>query len=221
MTSSRTWGGFFEPYCGGGGRWRPFRFRSPSWMTSFAGTGNEVIQDGDRKRKGRHLAPPPQWGSKKPPYTTSAFTDRKPHIDAIIDIYLMNLNPIITWYVYRATFWWQIQNKYDICAWYIIVMGYNHRYVIYELLNLVSIGSGNGLSPVQRHATTCAMPYIQISVQIMTCNGMYSFIYNIYILLNLVSIGSGYSLSPVQSYVTTYAMAYNQLSIQIMTCNGM
>ena len=29
--------------------------------------GNEVIQDGDRKRKGRHLAPPPQWGSKNPP----------------------------------------------------------------------------------------------------------------------------------------------------------
>ena len=33
-------------------------------------TGNEVIQDGDRKRKGRHLAPPPQWGSKNSPYTT-------------------------------------------------------------------------------------------------------------------------------------------------------
>ena len=38
-------------------------------MTSFpvAGSGNEVIQDGGRKRKGRHLAPPPQWGSKRPP----------------------------------------------------------------------------------------------------------------------------------------------------------
>ena len=71
MTSSRTWGEFFDPYCGGGARWRPFRFRSPSWMTSFAGTGNEVIQDGDRKRKGRHLAPPPQWGSKNSPYTTN------------------------------------------------------------------------------------------------------------------------------------------------------
>ena len=144
---------------------------------------------------------------------------REPHIDAIIDIYLMNLNPIITWYVYRATFLWQIQNKYDICAWYIIVMGYNHWYVIYVLLNLVSIGSGNGLSPVQRQATTCAMAYIQISVQIMTCNGMYSFIYNICI-VEFGKFGSGNSLSPVQSYVTTYAMAYNQLSIQIMTCNG-
>ena len=34
------------------------------------GSGNEVIQDGGRKRKGRHLAPPPQWGSKNAPYTT-------------------------------------------------------------------------------------------------------------------------------------------------------
>ena len=33
----------------------------------ICGTGNEVIQDGDRKRKGRHFPPPPQWGSKKPP----------------------------------------------------------------------------------------------------------------------------------------------------------
>ena len=30
-------------------------------------TGNEVIQDGGRKRKGRHFPPPPQWGSKRPP----------------------------------------------------------------------------------------------------------------------------------------------------------
>ena len=32
--------------------------------------GNEVIQDGGRKRKGRHFPPPPQWGSKNSPYTT-------------------------------------------------------------------------------------------------------------------------------------------------------
>ena len=57
MMSSRTWGTFFEPYWGGGRKWRSFRFRSPSWMTSFA---NEVIQDGDWKRKGRHLPPSPQ-----------------------------------------------------------------------------------------------------------------------------------------------------------------
>ena len=35
MTSSKTWGGFLDPHWGGGGKWRPFRFRSPSWMTSF------------------------------------------------------------------------------------------------------------------------------------------------------------------------------------------
>ena len=70
MTSTKTWGEFFDPYCGGGGKWRPFRFRPPSWMTSFPGSGNEVIQDGGRKRKGRHFPPPPQWGSKNSPYTT-------------------------------------------------------------------------------------------------------------------------------------------------------
>ena len=70
MTSTKTWGEFFDPHCGGGGKWRPFRFRPPSWMTSFPGSGNEVIQDGGRKRKGRHFPPPPQWGSKNSPYTT-------------------------------------------------------------------------------------------------------------------------------------------------------
>ena len=34
MMSSKTWGGFLDPYWGGGAKWR--RFRSPSWMTSFA-----------------------------------------------------------------------------------------------------------------------------------------------------------------------------------------
>ena len=38
----------------------------------ISGSANEVIQDGGRKRKGRHFPPPPQWGSKKPPYTTHA-----------------------------------------------------------------------------------------------------------------------------------------------------
>ena len=36
----------------------------------ISGSANEVIQDGGRKRKGRHFPPPPQWGSKKVPYTT-------------------------------------------------------------------------------------------------------------------------------------------------------
>ena len=30
----------------------------------ISGSENEVIQDGGRKQKGGHLAPPPQWGSK-------------------------------------------------------------------------------------------------------------------------------------------------------------
>ena len=62
-------GELFDANGDGGGKWRPFRFRPPSWMTSFpvSGSGNEVIQDGGRKRKGRHFPPPPQWGSKSSP----------------------------------------------------------------------------------------------------------------------------------------------------------
>ena len=56
---------FSIPIAARGAKWRPFRFRSPSWMTSFAGTGNEVIQDGDRKRKGRHFAPRAAMGIEK------------------------------------------------------------------------------------------------------------------------------------------------------------
>ena len=48
-----------------GGKWRPLRFRSPSWVTSFVGTGNEVIQDGRRKRKGRHFPPHSSMGIEK------------------------------------------------------------------------------------------------------------------------------------------------------------
>ena len=36
VTSTMTWSGLFDPHCGGGARWWPFRFRPPSWMTSFA-----------------------------------------------------------------------------------------------------------------------------------------------------------------------------------------
>ena len=58
--------GFSIPIAVRGAKWRPFRFRSPSWMTSSAGPGNEVIQDGDRKRKGRHFAPRTAMGIEKP-----------------------------------------------------------------------------------------------------------------------------------------------------------
>ena len=73
MTSTKTWDGLFDPHCGGGGKWPPFRFWPPFWMTSFpvSGSGNEVIQDGGRKRKGGYFPQPPQWGSKMPPYTTA------------------------------------------------------------------------------------------------------------------------------------------------------
>ena len=40
ITSTKTWGGLFGPHWGGGAIWRPFRFRPPSWMTSFPGPEN-------------------------------------------------------------------------------------------------------------------------------------------------------------------------------------
>ena len=65
-----------------GGKWRPFRFRSPSGMTLFSvscevtsrgsdliqygGIGNEVIPDGERKRKGRHFPPSTTMVFQKP-----------------------------------------------------------------------------------------------------------------------------------------------------------
>ena len=104
MTSTRTWGTFFDPCCGGGAKWRPFRFRPPSWMTSFAGTGNEVIQDGGRKRKGRHLAPPPQWGSKKVPYTTKP--DINLHIWSLIaDLFCWVMHSVSTKYIVTEHNW--------------------------------------------------------------------------------------------------------------------
>ena len=56
-------------------------------MTSFPEPGNEVIQDGGRKRKGRHLAPPPQWGSKRPPQVL---------VDVISDAWIKMPAPQVT-----------------------------------------------------------------------------------------------------------------------------
>ena len=66
----------FRPHCGGGGRWRPFRLQSPSWLTSFPLTVHRKLCNTHRKRKrchprwrgkrkGRHLPTPLQKGSKK------------------------------------------------------------------------------------------------------------------------------------------------------------
>ena len=54
-------------------RWKMVALPLPAALLVdlICGTGNEVIQDGGRKRKGRHLPPPPQWGSKRPRYTTA------------------------------------------------------------------------------------------------------------------------------------------------------
>ena len=92
MTSTKTWGAFFDPHCVGGGKWRPFHYRPPSWMTSFRGSGNEVIQDGGRKRKGRHFPPSPQWGSKNAPYTTTI--DSKCQFHSFFHLFLKTTNSL-------------------------------------------------------------------------------------------------------------------------------
>ena len=43
MTSSKTWGTFLDPHCGGGARWRPFRFRSPSLNDLICGIKQQII----------------------------------------------------------------------------------------------------------------------------------------------------------------------------------
>ena len=50
--------------------WPLFRFLCVLCNFRRTGSGNEVIQDGDRKRKGRQLAPQPHCGLKYAPYTT-------------------------------------------------------------------------------------------------------------------------------------------------------
>ena len=72
----------FYPHCGGGGKWRPFRFRPPFWMTSFpvpqmrsskmaAGSGRAAIllhlHNGGRKTLTKSwltsFPVPPSWES--------------------------------------------------------------------------------------------------------------------------------------------------------------
>ena len=55
-----------------GARWRPFRFRRPSWMTSFAEPRMRSSKMAAGSGRAAILLLTPQWGSKRPPYTTSA-----------------------------------------------------------------------------------------------------------------------------------------------------
>ena len=90
MTSTKTWGGLFDPYCGGGGKWRPFRFRPPSWMTSFAEPEMRSSKMAAGSGRAAIFPPPPQWGSKRPPYTTPVVCRAPYHISYdILSLYLL------------------------------------------------------------------------------------------------------------------------------------
>ena len=94
-------GRVFRPHCGGGARWRPFRFRPPSWMTSFpepgmrsskmaAGSGRAAIMrhrhNGVQKTRPRSwltsFLAPPSWiqagGTTSNVWRTSGLPWRRP-----------------------------------------------------------------------------------------------------------------------------------------------
>ena len=108
---------FWIPIAVRGAKWRPFRFRSPSWMTSEIPL-RCAVQNGGPSASGRHLGWPrkmrsskmatgsgraailhraPQWGSKKVPYTT------------IVSILLKPLTVILTLLVTLASFTSKLQ----------------------------------------------------------------------------------------------------------------
>ena len=55
MTSTKTWGGLFDPFCGGGGKWRAFRLRPPSSMATGSGRAAIFRRRRNRDRKGRPI----------------------------------------------------------------------------------------------------------------------------------------------------------------------
>ena len=65
MTSTKTWGGLFDPYWGVRSKMAALPLPAAILDDLICGTENEVIQDGRRKRKGRHLAPHSSMGVEK------------------------------------------------------------------------------------------------------------------------------------------------------------
>ena len=65
MTSTKTWGGLFDPYRGVRSKMAALPLPAAILDDLICGTENEVIQDGRRKRKGRHLAPHSSMGVEK------------------------------------------------------------------------------------------------------------------------------------------------------------
>ena len=73
QTSSKHWVGFWNTMVVDGGKWRPFRFRSPSGMTSFSvscevtSRGSDLIQYGGNGKWGH-----PRWWpeAERPPFST-------------------------------------------------------------------------------------------------------------------------------------------------------
>ena len=145
MTSNRTWGELFEPYCGGGGKWRPFRFRPPSWMTSFL--GNQKL--GHPRRRPEAEGPPftttTERGSKSSPYTTDFllklgkdyFKSISSHIKyfkcGFMPCFLTNIQLII----HSSAYFWSYGIKMLHGIWYKI-KGLNHEMSYWNLAQVIS-----------------------------------------------------------------------------------
>ena len=80
-----------------GARWRPFRFRRPSWMTSFAEPRMRSSKMGAGSGRAAILLLTPQWGSKRPPYTTFR--------PLVLTIYTLVRIPVQT-QTETLIFWW-------------------------------------------------------------------------------------------------------------------
>ena len=118
---------FSIPVVEGGGKWRPFRFRSPSWVTSFAGTGNEVTQDGDRKRKGRHFPPPSTIGIEKRETPRWTF----PEITPVVNGCMLPFIGIETARRQRMSGYWAMSNKVNLSGGGLGNWGVNSRAPFY------------------------------------------------------------------------------------------
>ena len=106
MTSTKTWGGLFDPYWGVRSKMAALPLPAAILDDLICGTENEVIQDGRRKRKGRHLAPHSSMGVEKAALYYSCI---QKHINtALINLTwdICNIYLFINTYINKQTQWY-------------------------------------------------------------------------------------------------------------------
>ena len=130
---------------GGTGKWRPFRFQPPSWMTSFL--GNQKL--GHPRRRPEAEGPPfsttTKRGSKSSPYTTDFllklgkdyFKSISSHIKyfkyGFMRCFLTNIQLLI----HSSAYFWSYGIKMLHGIWYEI-KGLNHEMSYWNLAQVIS-----------------------------------------------------------------------------------